>query len=185
MYCPICSSNNVADIRFCTRCGTNLSVVSEALSGKSSGQPPIDERMVKVLKDYYSSRRATLIGALTLPIGLSLLMAMFQTGFPDHLLIIALIGLGLAIYGAIVGIWGVGHWVDSSSEMKALKIATSQNSLPLALRDAFNTPPVGGPRAPHYATDPIEPGSVTEQTTRELDERAQRPPREDRSSERG
>src|SRR5688500_18111095 len=102
MYCPICSSNNVADIKFCTRCGTNLSVVSEALSGKLSAQPPIDERMVKLLKNYYSSRRATLIGGLTLPVGLSLLMAMFLTGFPEHLIIIALLGLGLAIYGAIV-----------------------------------------------------------------------------------
>lgn len=185
MYCPTCSSNNLADIRFCTRCGTNLAVVSEALSGKSSAQPPIDERMVKMLKDYYSSRRATLIGGLTLPVGLSLLMAMFLMGFPEHLMIIALIGLGLTIYGTIIGIWGIGHWVDSSSEMKALKIATSQNPLPLALRDEFNTAPVAGARAAQYATDPFQPGSVTEQTTRELDKRAHTPPGEGRSSESG
>ncbi|MEK6321197.1 MAG: hypothetical protein AABN33_05880 [Acidobacteriota bacterium] len=171
MYCPTCSSNNLANIRFCTRCGTNLAVVSEALSGESSAQPPIDERMVKVLKDYYSSRRATLIGGLTLPVGLSLLMAMFLTGFPEHLIIIALIGLGLTIYGAIVGIWGIGHWIDSTSELKALNIAVATHSLPAASRDKVDTSRITSIPAlvERYSTDPIDPGSVTDGTTRQLE----------------
>src|SRR6185436_16380005 len=108
MYCPICSSSNLAEIKFCTRCGTNLVVVAEALSGKQFAQPPIDERMVKLLKEYYRSRRAMLIGGLTLPVGLALLMAMVVNGFPEHLIVAALVGLAMAIYGAVVGIWGVG-----------------------------------------------------------------------------
>jgi hypothetical protein len=38
MYCPNCGSNNQAEIKFCTRCGTNLGVVSEVLSASQIGQ---------------------------------------------------------------------------------------------------------------------------------------------------
>jgi len=175
MYCPNCGFNNQAEIKFCTRCGTNLNVVSEALSGKSSTQPQVDERMVRLLKDYYQGRRASLVGGLTLPVGLAMLMAMFVTGFPQHLIVIGLLGLGLTIYGAIAGIWGIGHWIGSTSEMKALRIATSQNALPPALRDELGAAPVADERTPQYATDPIEPASVTEHTTRQLDGSASEP----------
>jgi hypothetical protein len=172
MYCPNCGSNNQAEIKFCTRCGTNLGVVTEALSGKSTPQPALDERMVKLFKDYYSSRRAILIGALTLPLGLALLMAMFVNGFPEHLAIVALVGLGLTIYGAVVGIWGVGHWIDSTSEMKALKMASPKDAERAAPGDQLDTAriallPALGER---YSTDPIQPASVTEQTTRQLEQ---------------
>ncbi|HSB09528.1 MAG TPA: zinc ribbon domain-containing protein [Blastocatellia bacterium] len=171
MYCPNCGSNNQAEIKFCTRCGTNLGVVSEALTGKQATPPQSDERMVKLLKDYYASRRATLIGGLTLPAGLALLMAMFVTGFPEHLLVIALLGLGLTIYGAIIGIWGVGHWVDSTSEMKALNVVVPANNARDASRASIETSRIASlpARVDDYSTDPIEPGSVTEQTTRQLD----------------
>lgn len=174
MYCPSCGSNNQEDVKFCTRCGTNLNVVSEALSGKQTTPPEVDERMVKLLKTYYSSRRAALIGGLTLPLGLALLMAMFINGFPEHLVVVGLIGLGLSIYGASVGIWGIGHWVDSSSEMKALDIALPK-SLRAPSREKLDTSRI--PALPErYSTDPIVPASVTEQTTRQLEERGYKPP---------
>ena len=36
MYCPSCGSNNQDEVKFCTRCGTNLEVVSDALSGRTT-----------------------------------------------------------------------------------------------------------------------------------------------------
>jgi len=170
LYCPNCGSNNLAEIKFCTRCGTNLGVVSEALTGKPSTQPQVDERMVKLLKDYYGSRRATLIGGLDLCVGRALLMAMFAIGFPEHLIVLALIGLGLSIYGAIIGIWGIGHWVDSTSEMKALNVVIPTNERD-ASRAGVETSRISSLPAhiEQYSTDPMEPGSVTEQTTRQLD----------------
>lgn len=171
MYCPNCGSNNQAEIKFCTRCGTNLNVVSDALSGKSATLPQVDERMVKLLKDYYSSRRATLIGALTLPVGLAILMALLLIGFPEHFAIFGLIGAGLTLYGAIIGIWGIGHWIDSSSEMKALNIVVPMHSLPHVSKDKLDTSQVNllPAAVERYSTDPIEPTSVTEQTTRQLE----------------
>ena len=34
MYCPNCGNQSTADLRFCRSCGTDLGVVSEALTGK-------------------------------------------------------------------------------------------------------------------------------------------------------
>jgi hypothetical protein len=42
MYCPKCGSQSTGDVRFCRSCGTDLGVVSQALSGQlvPPGQPP-------------------------------------------------------------------------------------------------------------------------------------------------
>jgi hypothetical protein len=171
MYCPNCGSNNLAEIKFCTRCGTNLNVVSDALIGRSVTHPQLDERMVNALKDYYASRRAVLIGSLLIPVGAAILFVMTALGFPETLSVVALIalGIGLTAYGASVGIWGIRHWIDSTSEMKVLKLATSQNPPPIVSRDQLNVASAAEAGPAHYATDPIEPGSVTEPTTRQLE----------------
>lgn len=35
MFCPSCGRNNIAETKFCSSCGTNLEVVSQALSGST------------------------------------------------------------------------------------------------------------------------------------------------------
>lgn len=175
MYCPNCGSNNQAEIKFCTRCGTNLGLVSDALNGKAATQTPFDERKVKLLKDYYISRRASMLGGVVLPVGLALLMAMFMMGFPEKLIILALIGLGLTIYGASVGIWGIGHWMETSSEMKALGLSASQIEQSPPVTTLLSKPAQDEPAtiaAGQYSTDPINPGSAVEHTTRQLEARA-------------
>ena len=59
MYCPNCGSNNQAEVKFCTRCGTNLGVVSEAPTGKIAEKPAAGDRMAKLTRDYYRGRRDT------------------------------------------------------------------------------------------------------------------------------
>ncbi len=41
MFCPTCGSNQNAEKRFCTSCGTNLSIVSQALTGQVNHQSNI------------------------------------------------------------------------------------------------------------------------------------------------
>lgn len=174
MYCPNCGSNNLGEKKFCARCGTNLAIVSEALSGKLAIQPPVDERMVKLLKDYYSSRRSTLIGVPLFVIGVVMLAGFILAGLEDKMGPILLLPLAMAIYGAICTFWGISHWVDSASEMKALGYSVPQKELSppaqahlAAPADAIIVSAKG------YATDPISfPGSVTENTTRQLDQNA-------------
>lgn len=186
MYCPGCGSSNQADIKFCTRCGTNLSIVSDALSGKAASPPELDERMVSLFKDYYNGRRSTALGGASLAVGLTILILLFAAGFPEKLIVLALLALGLQIYGASVAIWGVSKWFDSSSEMKALGYAINNNLPPVTARASLSSTPAEPVTVEYekYATDPIKhPGSITEHTTRQLDEHVYRPPRDGQSEQ--
>lgn len=173
MYCPQCGSTNLNEIKFCTKCGTNLNIVSEALIGKSAAGPQFDERMVSALKDYYASRRSMVIGGLLIPVGAVILLAMALLNFPETLAVVSLIalGIGLTIYGAMVGFWGIRHWIDSTSEMKALNISVPAQSITGGSREKLDTSRITSTPAPveRYSTDPIDPGSVTESTTRQLE----------------
>jgi hypothetical protein len=37
MFCPTCGVDNAHELRFCSSCGTNMEVVSQALSGSADG----------------------------------------------------------------------------------------------------------------------------------------------------
>jgi hypothetical protein len=70
---------------------------------------------------------------------------------------------------------GLGKWLASASEMKALEQLRSQGLLN-APREQITAGPVAEiSSVPRYSTDPINvPGSVTENTTRHLEEGAYR-----------
>ena len=187
MYCPNCGVNNRDDVKFCTRCGTNLDVVSDALSGETAGSPEKDERMVRLLKDYYRSRRMTIIGVAASLIALFKLALLLVLGFPEKMIPLAALLGGLLLYGLFALIWGMTKWNNSSSELKALGFAPPKGKklapLPNQLRLEARPASIG---TTEYRTDPISvPGSVTDHTTHLLDEQAQGPLREDKSSERG
>jgi hypothetical protein len=129
---------------------------------------------VKLLKDYYSSRRSTLIGVPLFICGVIFLAGLIVADLGDKMGAILLLPLAMAIYGGICTFLGISRWVDSASEMKALGYTLPQKVLP---------PPAQAQLAPPgdsitvdqkgYATDPIRfPGSVTENTTRQLDQDA-------------
>ena len=173
MYCPNCGSDNQAEIKFCTRCGTNLGVVSDALTGKLSSASRIDqkndERMVRLLKNYYRGRRSMTIGGGMLLVGLIIQVIILALGFPDKLIGFAALSAAPIIYGFISLFIGIARWNRASSELRALGHVIPQTS-PMrgttALSEAAETI---GP----YSTDPIDsPASVTEHTTRQLDTRA-------------
>ncbi len=173
MYCPNCSSQNQPDIKFCTRCGTNLSVVADALAAKVVAEPPPDQSL-KLLKDYYSGRKATVVGIPFLAVGVLVLTLLLGAGMPEKLSVVALLSLASAVYGAIISIWGIGTLIEATSEMKAIEQATRINLLarPAESPAVSQTNPQLAERAPAYTTDSVvAPGSVTEQTTRQLEGR--------------
>jgi len=179
MYCPSCGSNNPNDLKFCTRCGTNLGVVSDALSGATTGALETDERTVSLLKDYYRSRRMMIIGGAASALSLFKLAGPFLLGFPEKMIPIVILSLGFLLLSLIAFVWGLVKWNNSSSEIKALGIslskgralASAQEHLQLSTHPSVNDSPV-------HAIDPIaSPSSVTEHTTHLLDEGEQSPPR--------
>ena len=178
MYCPTCGSQNQVDVKFCTRCGANLAVVSEAISGKTVNHAQPDERMVKLLKDYFEGRRAPAVGGSSFTFGFIILALLMAAGMPDHWSIFGLLGLATVIYGAIAAIAGAAQWIRSSSELKALSIVASQLALPRSAQPvtAFTAVDPGLSTKDQSPTDPItEPASITEHTTRQLDEKVHSP----------
>lgn len=126
MYCPSCGSNNNDELKYCTRCGTNLSLVSDALQGKTTGALESDERTVALLKDYYRGRRMMLIGGAASALALFKLAGPFLLGFSEKMIPIVILSLGFLFLSLIALIWGMVKWNNSSSEIKALGISPSK-----------------------------------------------------------
>lgn len=173
MYCPNCGVNNQAEVKFCTRCGTNLGVVSEALIRKIKGKPDGDDRMAKLMRDYYRGRRDTITGAVLIPAAILIMIIMAAAGMkPIGAFFIV---CWMFFWGAAALAGGLGKWIASSTEMKSLGYGSGSPFLgarPQQVRPGAQTelPPSG------YSTGPVGyPGSVTEQTTRQLDERGSKP----------
>ena len=178
MYCPSCGSNNQDEVKFCTKCGTNLGVVSDALRGRTTGALETDERTVTLLKDYYRSRRMMIIGGAAAALALFKLAGPFLLGFPDKLMAIAILALGFFFLSLLAFVWGLVKWNNSSSELKALGLSPSKGKALTAAPEQLRLP--GNPSSletPVYATDPIAlQSSVTEHTTHLLDNDKQTPP---------
>jgi hypothetical protein len=178
MYCPTCGSNNQDEVKFCTRCGANLGVVSDALRGRTTGALETDERTVKLLKDYYRSRRMMIIGGAASALALFKLAGPFLLGFPEKMIPIVILSLAFLLLGLLAFVWGLVKWNNSSSEIKALGLAPSKGkaltAAPEQLRLPADQSSIG---APAYATDPIAlQSSITEHTTHLLDEDDQTAP---------
>jgi hypothetical protein len=176
VFCPSCGSNKKDEVKFCTRCGTNLGVVSDALSGRTTGALETDERTVSLLKDYYRSRRMMIIGAAVSAVALFKLAGPFLLGFPEKMIPIVILSLLFLFLSLFAFIWGLIKWNNSGSEIKALGISPSKGK---ALASAEQSRLAGEQLRvgkSTYATDPIPSAtSVTEQTTHLLDEDEQTP----------
>ena len=183
MYCPSCGSNNVAELKFCPRCGTNLGIVSDALAGRPTDHSQLDERMVKLFKDYYRGRHSLMIGTVVTLIALFKIALFSLVPFPGSAGdIFSTLTTILLIYGIVALFFGVGWWSSSSSEIKAIERTTSRtpgDPLLHSREERFArlpSEPATITTAP-ITRDPIDfSGSVTEQTTRELEERKYQPP---------
>jgi hypothetical protein len=150
-------------VKFCTRCGTNLGVVSDALTGKLGDAPQIDERMLKLLKDYYKGRRDAITGAVLIPSGVFIMALLIFAGLSPVASFFII--CWMFFWGIPALADGLGKWLSASSEMKALNQLRSQGLLNHSREQAMDE------IAPRYSTDPIKaPGSVTEQTTRHLED---------------
>lgn len=180
MYCPSCSAHNQDELKFCTRCGTNLGLVSDALSGTLSSQSQIDERLVKLFKDCYRGRNSVIIGGIASAVALFKVVVFALLGVPVKADFLAIAAAILLAYGLFALIWGAAKWNNSASEIKAIERAGSQVTS-LGTRGDHPGLLSGEPasiRTGTLSTDQTEsPASITEETTRLLDERRYEQPR--------
>jgi hypothetical protein len=175
MYCPNCGSNNQTEVKFCTRCGTNIGAVSEALSSTTGSGVQLDDRVVKVIKEYYKGRRDTITGMVLIPAAIklmALLVLLHVRPIPAFFIVSWMIFWGIA---ALAG--GLGKWIGAAGEMKALGHKMPKSKLLLRAENLLHR---GSGAVTNYSTGPVSgpistpipaPVSVTEQTTRTLEER--------------
>lgn len=175
MYCPQCAHENQPDIKFCTRCGTNLGIVSEALGRKPAGSAHIDERVAKVIKDYYHGRRDTITGLVLLPAAIKAMALLILLGLPpvgSFFIVSWLLFWGIA---ALAG--GLGKWVAAGGELRALGHDPPKSKLWMRVQSLLSR---GEPARPTNSLieEAEAPASVTEHTTRELEARGRIKPME-------
>lgn len=154
MYCPTCATSNIDGTKFCRSCGTNLSLVPQALTGRLPEAP--QGRRHRRGKE--SGGPPSLTGGIT-----SVFMGL---GF-------VLVALALALSGSGRGWWFwmlipafslLGKGVASIVTTLQAQRVTTGNLY------AAMPPPVHNaalPPQPNFETLP--PPSVTETTTRHLD----------------
>lgn len=165
MFCPRCATPNADDTKFCRACGTNLQVVSLALS-----HPDKLTKVQITANDWLAKRRE---GISTLVKGTGLIGASGLVG--TALAIFSntndwiFVWLGLASWMAC---WGIILWSQGISaliESRSLRLEWSQTSPELSSRSTKellpNDPPplITAPEAP--ATTRLAGESVTEHTT--------------------
>lgn len=158
MYCPTCATQNIDAAKFCRACGSNLSLVPQALSGR------LPDPRADVIKEAIRRKREPNLarGISTTSMGLAFLTIVavsFLTrgshGFGAIWLLIpafALLGRGIARIVAAINAQRV----------------TNQMPMSPPVQPTSELPP-----RPLY--DPLAPPSITEGTTRHLDTVPQRP----------
>ena len=150
MYCPACGiENSGEDRRFCRSCGTDLRVVSQALSQS------LPVKIASSLDAYLENRfqRNLMNGVLNLIAFLALLAV--GTGYLiSGWTLSGGLMLGLSLLSLVLGIWDI--WIYR------------RNLQPVAKQDPLKpTPSTKELDAPHEeVTSPL---SVVEGTTRQLD----------------
>lgn len=160
MYCPNCRNENQEGTIYCTRCGTDIALVPDAISGKTE-PPQIDEKMVALLKDYYRSRRGIWIGGLLSATMMMKIAWVFLTGFSPAFMPYFLVAL---IAGVLALTWGLVKWNNSSSEIKAIERVRQIEILSRSRKRVEL-------QSSELTTDQLAlPSSTTEQTTRNLEE---------------
>ena len=167
MYCPKCNQPQVSDdVRFCSRCGFRLDVVSEllknegALTVRTGELSPRTERRRRTMQ----GAKLMFISGVLLPLAIALSIPMDS---PAPLLVpftVFLAGLFWMLYFLIFG-----------EEAKAAGEAYGPPQVGQSARDYALPPPRSVPasdftRSRHRTAEMAQPPSVTENTTKLLDQ---------------
>jgi hypothetical protein len=173
MYCPKCGQPQVTEsVRFCSRCGFSLVEVTGLLEpGGAAGAPPEDD-----VRPARGVRQAMYFMMAALPFLLLALLAGLAgiDGVPE---IFGILAMSTFLIGALRLIYVAAF---KGRRHRPIALPPGQTTSPIqapqqhALPPSY-VPPVDVPRARFDTGESVQPPSVTEHTTRHLE---QEPPRE-------
>ena len=155
MYCPSCGNQQPEEKKFCTSCGTNLSLISSALNSTKS---PLSSALLTEARSKYNKQVSAAIGSIASGIGL-LIAAIFIYA-TMRLPFIPWVSMGLICGGFPSLGKGIGQLYFASQEWKAAQIvgaAPITTPLPAVTQNTISA-----------TTNPLPPSSITDHTTRHL-----------------
>jgi hypothetical protein len=168
MFCPRCGQQQISDeVRFCPRCGLSLAQVPALLASGVAATPAAESpRVARTQKRLGIRRGAKLMffSAVLFPIFLALSIAFDSPGPLVVPLTVFLAGGAWLLYFALFG-----EETPHANEAKGSKEFRDSRTAP-ALPPSTFVPASGFGQRRANTADMAQPPSVTEQTTRLLDE---------------
>ena len=166
MYCPVCATNNLEGARFCRSCGSDISLVPQALSGRLSA-----EQSIATEEDSHHRRRRG--GTPSLDKAIRNIFS--GIGFLIIAIVLSFMPMGRAWWFwmlipafAMIG-GGIADWMRvKQTQPRSLP----SGAMPPALSAQPQQPRAGEFPARNTAELVMPPPSVTEGTTRLLEDEA-------------
>ena len=189
MFCPQCATPNADDVKFCRSCGRELEAVALALSGKSAHsisdksaqatKAGTNKNEPKTAQDWIEKRiegvsgvtRGSILLTVSLLIGLA--MALFiPSSFDAPWFMLWIVFFGwLAVWGGIEMAYGLSSMLESKSRLRLLELTGKYGVEANQPKLSSGEPsPIMSPSA--FRSSP--PMSVTDVTTRQLDDKVKK-----------
>lgn len=157
MYCPKCATQNAEDTKFCRSCGSNLSLVPQALTGRLPEAPSGRRRRRDRERGHEYGRPASLANGITkISVGVGFLLVS--------------LALGLSQVGSAWWFWMlIPAFASLGKGVAEIVTAKSASNLTPGANQAAMAPAARTGELPPRNDVLFPPPSVTEQTTRQLD----------------
>ena len=169
MYCPNCGQQQFTEMRFCSRCGLALSGLAEWLAGGSlpakqtaAVQVPADSPRRKGIR---RAAKLMFFSGVLFPIFLGICIAVEEGGPMIIPFLVFFVSLVLMLYARLFSD-KYPTAMNQAAQPSVFGSTSTRSSLPPA---AINVPMPGVAQQPVRTNELAQPPSVTENTTRLLD----------------
>ena len=177
MYCPQCATPNTDGARFCRSCGMELEAVALVLSGRSAQSSQVSGKKSgsKTPEEWLDKRSAALknistgVSLLVVSVLIGVAMAFFVPPNVPWILAWAVLVGWMAMWGGVEVGNGIAGMLEAKSRLRLLGLAGKESvddATPKQLSTAGQ--PAMVVHSPTLRASP--PSSVTEGTTRQLDD---------------
>lgn len=183
MYCPKCSQQQVSDeVRFCSRCGFSLSAVRELVASGAPAEHAAEARAEQLSRSLRGARKGARMMLATLALALVVaLLTLMNDDFAIFLIPVFLcfvVGLARVMYGVLRAEKRASLIKGVASQPHVVPAAAGQPIAAAHMPELSPSPavaPVESFAARRAETaEMVRPPSVTENTTKLLDEEADR-----------
>ena len=177
MYCPKCATQNAGEVKFCRACGTELEAVALALTGKPAKTDQGKDHP-KTAEDWLEKRiqgttgitRGSILLVVSALIGVA--MGLFMPpSFDAPWIVIWSVFFGwMAVWGGIEVAYGLSGVLEAKSRLRLVELKNKTLGPAPDPAQLLGGGEITRTTNPFAATDRPAPVSITEGTTRHLND---------------